>query len=605
MPKTGLKTFVCSFALSLFTMFMVNGMFVHAPSDRSRDIKIPNKNIMLFLKDEAKASPSIRPAPLKKIALSVLPEVVGVKDIAPPQPQVLVPEDQDIKTITAEASEEKNNFTIPLEIGKSFDKNEVPEPTLKIAFKTEKLPPPPAILPRKKKEVPLPEGKELGMPKELLPIQQKLQIQPQKELLQVAASNADLEKKINNLLPPLPAPSQNKKAPERQSTAALAAAPQLIIPLEKGDTSSLGNLAKAKVVNEAGLSQVALADMDTPIGSMGKIANSPKIMPTANDRPSWEQMSGKPIRDDSPWVVAQGHKNAKNTMAGKNASLKKDDEEIKKILDGGSFNGGNFKNPDNEVEMASETVKNILIPIPEDILNDENLTPKLVSSKNEKEVKKEEEIEKKIGKEKKFENAKSEDKRLLIPSKPQSLQSEAIETPKAEVPKNDKSGILNSLSSIFSGPTNINKLSEAQTKENDGGSGGGFLSGLKKKLTPQPLSGKILPTEIRLSFQPGRAEISGQTLRWIQAFATKIKEDESGALEVRIDGTSAIELQQKRLNLLHNILTSRGVESSKINTVFTQREPNSFIIRTIKINNSNTGNINKNNLSNQGYYMQW
>lgn len=67
-----------------------------------------------------------------------------------------------------------------------------------------------------------------------------------------------------------------------------------------------------------------------------------------------------------------------------------------------------------------------------------------------------------------------------------------------------------------------------------------------------------------------------------------------------------MELQQKRLNLLHNILTNKGVEYSKINTVFTNREPNSFIIRTITRNNINTettkGRMNK---PRESYYLQW
>ena len=113
-----------------------------------------------------------------------------------------------------------------------------------------------------------------------------------------------------------------------------------------------------------------------------------------------------------------------------------------------------------------------------------------------------------------------------------------------------------------------------------------------------------MPTEMRLSFQPNRAEISGQTLRWIQAFAARAAEDNTMTIEIRIDGTSGMELQQKRLNLLHNILTNKGVEYSKINTVFTSREPNSFIIRTVTRNFDRRG-LNKNNTQTAGRYLQW
>ena len=93
---------------------------------------------------------------------------------------------------------------------------------------------------------------------------------------------------------------------------------------------------------------------------------------------------------------------------------------------------------------------------------------------------------------------------------------------------------------------------------------------------------KILPSEIRLSFQPDRAEISGKTLDWLKAFAQKAIENDDVALEIRIDGSSSYALQQKRLNLLYNILTNLGLEYNKVNTVFTHRGANTFILRVVK-----------------------
>ena len=95
----------------------------------------------------------------------------------------------------------------------------------------------------------------------------------------------------------------------------------------------------------------------------------------------------------------------------------------------------------------------------------------------------------------------------------------------------------------------------------------------------------IMPAELRLSFAPNRAEISGQTLRWIYAFADNARDNDDVYIEVRIDGTSSYALQQKRLNLLASIFSARGVDYRKINTIFTSREPNSFIIRNIRFNN--------------------
>ena len=129
----------------------------------------------------------------------------------------------------------------------------------------------------------------------------------------------------------------------------------------------------------------------------------------------------------------------------------------------------------------------------------------------------------------------------------------------------------------------------------------GLFSAFSRDKSPA----KILPAEMRLSFQPGRAEISGTTLRWIQAFANKVIEDPSVILEIRIDRTSSFELQQKRLNLLHNILTNKGVEYEKINTVFTSREPNSFIIRTLRINENVNNTVQESNKGRNLYYQSW
>ena len=48
MGKTSLKTFVCSFVFSLFTILSVNKEFFSVPKPSDTEIKIPNKNISLF-----------------------------------------------------------------------------------------------------------------------------------------------------------------------------------------------------------------------------------------------------------------------------------------------------------------------------------------------------------------------------------------------------------------------------------------------------------------------------------------------------------------------------------------------------------------------------
>ena len=251
-----------------------------------------------------------------------------------------------------------------------------------------------------------------------------------------------------------------------------------------------------------------------------------------------------------------------------------DKENLKKVL----RDDTETKNTHDSIKLASETVDNLLIPIPEEILNDPNLTPQLVSSTQNKE------LEKKVTEQENLAYG-TVDKNSSPKEKNSSEKNE----------DNDK-GLLQSLTSIFKKTSDTTNKETEENRDN-------FLDRLKKKPKKNENIGKILPTEIRLAFQPNRAEISGVTLKWLQAFANKINEDKNAGLEIRIDGSSSYELQQKRLNLLNNILASNGVDFSRVNTVFTTREPNSFIIRTVRINNSNGGIVEDNDW--QDYYKAW
>jgi hypothetical protein len=93
---------------------------------------------------------------------------------------------------------------------------------------------------------------------------------------------------------------------------------------------------------------------------------------------------------------------------------------------------------------------------------------------------------------------------------------------------------------------------------------------------------KIIPSELKLSFQPGKAEISGTTLTWLKAFSEAATSDDI-RLQVRLDASVATELQKKRLNLLYTIFMNNGVDFKKVDTVFSTTEPNALIIRTIRI----------------------
>lgn len=572
MQKTGLKTFVYSFALSLFAIFTANGIYWHTRPSASQEVKIPSKNIMLFLRGN-RDTPSTRPAPVKKIALTVLPE--PRQQETPPAPSSL----QVVYQPEAEVIMADNDIIdFPLEIDHNIPDNAIreTETRTKLVQNFDEVihnPPPRAA----EKIIPRHSADKSEKAYQEAPVKSAPQESPvlTAELAAPAVLTAEDDKTGDTL----------------RMAAAESLEPEAIFPLEK-TVDPLAKNAGAKVLRNAEANRVALAGSNVPIKSMTSEKSAQHQEPIANKSKSWEQM---PRRDaladngeDSPWVVAKGAVAPHNAMVAKEKYYQKDEAAIQKALNREPLDTTNA-----DLQLASGTVQNLLIPIPEEILNDENLTPQLVSSDKPDDIKKEIEVERKLKEEVRPEKP-------LIVKKEEKSEPQPIEPVKHQTPQEQKKGnILSSLSSIFSSSSNV-KESKQNTDDDD------FISSIKKKFKGSRSRGKIMPTEMRLSFQPNRAEISGQTLRWIQAFAGKAADDPAMSIEIRIDGTSGMELQQKRLNLLHNILTNKGVEYSKINTVFTNREPNSFIIRTITRNNINTettkGRMSK---PRESYYLQW
>lgn len=572
MQKTGLKTFVYSFALSLFAIFTANGIYWHTRPSASQEVKIPSKNIMLFLRGN-RDTPSTRPAPVKKIALTVLPEPRQQK--TPPAPSSL----QVVYQPEAEVIMADNDIIdFPLEIDHNIPDNAIRETEVrtKLVQNFDEVihnPPPRAA----EKIIPRHSADKSEKAYQEAPVKSAPQESP--------VLTAELA------VPAVLTAEDDKTGDTLRMAAAESPEPEAIFPLEKTVDPLAKNVA-AKVLRNAEANRVALAGSSVPIKSMTSEKSAQHQEPIANKSKSWEQM---PRRDaladngeDSPWVVAKGAVAPHNAMVAKEKYYQKDEAAIQKALNREPLDTTNA-----DLQLASGTVQNLLIPIPEEILNDENLTPQLVSSDKPDDIKKEIEVERKLKEEVRPEKP-------LIVKKEEKSEPQPIEPVKHQTPQEQKKGnILSSLSSIFSSSSNV-KESKQNTDDDD------FISSIKKKFKGSRSRGKIMPTEMRLSFQPNRAEISGQTLRWIQAFAGKAADDPAMSIEIRIDGTSGMELQQKRLNLLHNILTNKGVEYSKINTVFTNREPNSFIIRTITRNNINTettkGRMNK---PRESYYLQW
>lgn len=649
MGKTSLKTFVCSFVLSLFAILSVNKEFFGVSKPSEHELKIPTKNISLFFKDMPVQTAAIKTIPIKKIALSV-PVSANIEKIQTVAKEELIPltfaaNDTLSEQSTSLEPEPETPAETPSQIVYMPEKEQSPPEkssgkdamAKKIAANYQEIiqHAPPAneaemrdeeddvkpfsnkmiqasvkiIRPnenRADEKLKAASGKETvlaqaDIPLETSPLQKQEEFQetpkateapslePESFTIARVPDETDEEDIVSEDDAALPPTFKVAKASPNPDTAVSPAQPaaikaatnepeNLLIPLQK-DNGGRIETAEAKITKEPDSDKLAMLTGKATIRSMaeGETKNKSKS-PAAS---GWKTMAEK-NNEDSVWIAAKGTGHHRNSQLANEKYFKEaDSQAVKQTIEAG--NQIKKRSHSNNVKVASEIVNNLLIPIPEDILNDPNLTPQLVSSDKDKN------IEEQLTEQENFGTVR---KQKTAPA-----SSPAPQTAGEASPSNSK-GLLKSITSIFS---KDNQPTPSETEDN---SSSGFLNSLRGNSQKKAYSGKILPTEIRLAFQPGRAEISGGTLKWIQAFANKTIEDDSAGLEIRIDGSSSYELQQKRLNLLHNILTNSGVDYRKINTIFTTREPNSFIIRTVRLNNNTNGGIKEDNEW-QDYYRAW
>ncbi len=351
--------------------------------------------------------------------------------------------------------------------------------------------------------------------------------------------------------------------------------PMLLIPLER-ENSRNKNL---KVIHEGQENQVASASKNTPINILTTQDEVKTETHLSEHNTPWKSMeeiqAEKKNSNENPWIAAVGSKHPKNNLILE-ANTNKDSKEIQKILTP-------QKNSltDTEIKLTADMVDNLIIPIPDDIKNKKNLTPQLTSSEENRYL--EQELDQELGVD------REDDDKIVI-----------SDTQGNNLHKENKGGFFDSISSIF---TSSNDNEDNPNIEESDES---VIDSISRKIGLKRKGMQILPTEIRLSFQPNKAEISGTTLQWIQAFGKKAAEEETIALEVRLDANSSPILQQKRLNLLSGILTKRGVGSHKLRVIYTAREPNSFIIRTIRIKEKDKIKEKRfNNQKTNSRYLQW
>lgn len=594
MKKTAFKTFVCSFVFSLFAILLTNRAYLRTPKTDNNDIKISGKNITLFLKSDDLAPISLASLPTKKIVLSTVADIAKEERT---QIDNITPSSQDVisEDIAENHFENTDTSELPVQVLK---KEEIPvQPASKVLADTDITPSTQQAsteqtLALNQQVATLTSSSKNISDEENTLIDIKIPLE-QSDTKKIAAfepkADKPAEKNINkevNKEADKPAKEIKTAQADTPSILPEEKEPQILIPLENSQ-KQIWAKAEIKTAAEANKNQVALNSKNIPISSMDTEAHGISATTSKTKDKAWKSMKekyGSKKDDDDPWVVAKGKKFPDNQLLLDDKKYKISDDEVQKIFEANEKLSSNSEA--ENIQLASKTVKNLLIPIPEDILNDENLTPQLISSPKNKEIKEELEAKGLIRKE---EESKEEPKEVTpVPS--------TSETTNTGATAKDGS-ILDSLTSLFAG--NKTATPEIGINEDEEEDTNTLFSAFTRK--QNRLMSKILPTEIRLSFQPNRAEISGQTLKWIKAFAQKTAEEPTTGLEIRIDGTSSPLLQRRRLNLLQNILLNEGAAPEKINTIFTAREPNSFILRTVRINKETINTPAKNN----NRYMQW
>ena len=541
MFKTGLKTFAYSFVFSLSAIIAVNkAVSRDIPSDD--DIKIPHNNISLFLKENTAPHKGTNNQ-VKKIALIKQKQDIEsssqtLEIASRPLPEIVIqqePEnkDQAKKDIAPKAPEHEQIEFVPI-----AKKPAEPATALEKRNKIKPTEPQKIQIAAAEVEREVPKAKETL----LIPLQ-KINSAARSEKIAINSKAAESQVAMLNLEKPIKsvvAETENKKNESSEGAN------------NKAEISGWQSMAEKKGEPTAerapnDVYKVTQVDIiDTP---QNENANTESKL---NDGNSSEANSEQNAADDNKWIAAKGTKFPVNQNVLEQDYYKQaqDTEKVSAVLSGEPLP------KDKGTKVAGEIVQNILIPIPDDIINNKDLKPKLASDPINQPL--EEEVSRR---EAALEEDEGSDIPFFVEGEEDKNSSEVKEA----------GGILNSISSLFS-TTEKAQIADSEDKN---------IKSSEKKSENKIKKNKILPTEIRLSFQPNRAEISGNTLNWIQAFALKTKESDYNVLEVRIDGTSSFELQQKRLNLLYNILTNLGLEYRKVDPVFTSREPNSFILRVV------------------------
>lgn len=529
MPRFGWKCFVGSFLFSLAAVFAAAKVYFLLPAEKSAEQtenfeNLETKNIDLFANDEEnnpiieKFNEINKPAAPEAAA----PVSAAENDITEEVPEIVTAE---AEPVLPQAEETFDNSSSVLYAPDDDDFSAAEKPAQAIALKNDII------------------------------------SEPAEEKAAAEAENPEQNSEI--------ADAENE---ETLKIADASEAKAFTIPLQHNFETPKQNV---KVSSEADNSQVALASNNVRmqnLGTQNKIASA-----SVETSVPAVKVQETPYVD--PWVVATaGNEHiAKNKLDAINNF-----EEVKNAA--ADLKAPEPAKSDNEKKVAYKMMKNILIPIPEDIANDENLTPQLSYSEENKKLSKKLMQSGELSGDTSAHDDEETEKDSAPAAKPQDIGTTPLPQQLAADSQTKSSSssasLTDSIAAWFSSSAkdkSTNTESEKQSSSGSGDSAFSKLLGLGKKDN----SG-IAPSELKLAFQPNRAEISGQTLEWLKAFSDNAVKNDDVFIEIRIDGSGSYELQQKRLNLLYSILINNGVDYNKINIIFTDREPNSFIIRNVR-----------------------
>ena len=359
--------------------------------------------------------------------------------------------------------------------------------------------------------------------------------------------------------------SESTTENEELQIADASEAPVFTIPLMHNFSPE--DTQNVAVSSEASDSQVAFAPGSVALNNLGL---KKQAAVTDETQSVGHAESDKNFDLDDPWDVAEtGNKHANKNSLNAHADNANAEQP----------------QPAQETKTAYKMQKNLLIPIPEDIANDRNLTPQFSSSEENKKLEEELRANKTLPSidNSKDNNADGQSENDILSGEDiPDLDGRAVSDEDETVSKS----LSDSIAEWFSNTKPKTSADDIKSKDKQSNASDALSNSDQSNSIFSKLLGagkkNVTPTELKLSFQPNRAEISGQTLDWIKAFADNAVKYENVVVEIRIAKSAPYELQQKRLRLLYRILANNGVEYSKVNMLFTDREPNSFIIRNVR-----------------------